>query len=80
MTALSIVALYFDSTSSREESAIRAWRSKSSFATSMSRSLCCNVRFASLKVVISFSSAFCAAFASVLDSLYFLCKGGRSQR
>lgn len=72
MTALSIVALYFDSMSSREESVIRAWRSKSSFATSMSRSLCCNVRFVSLKVVISFSSAFCAAFASVLDSLYFL--------
>lgn len=78
MTALSIVALYFDSMSSREESVIRACRSKSSFATSMSRSLCCNVRFVSLKVVISFSSAFCAAFASVFDSLYFLCKDGVS--
>lgn len=78
MTALSIVALYFDSMSSREESVMRACRSKSSFATSMSRSLCCNVRFVSLKVVISFSSVFCAAFASVLDSLYFLCEGGVS--
>lgn len=50
----------------------RAWRSKSSFATSMSRSLSCNVRFASRRLVISFSSALCAEFASALDSLYFL--------
>lgn len=78
MTCLSIAALYFDSMSSSDESVIRACRSKSSFATSMSRSLCCIVRFVSLRVVISFSSVFCAAFASVLDSLYFLCGGGVS--
>lgn len=79
MTCLSMAALYFDSMSSRDESVIRACRSKSSFATSMSRSLCCIVRFVSLRVVISFSKAFCAAFASVFDSLYFLCSGGVSK-
>lgn len=78
MTTFSIAALYLDSMSSRDESVIRACRSKSSFATSISRSLCCSVRFVSLKVVISFSRVFCAAFASAFDSLYFLC-GDSSQ-
>lgn len=73
MTTFSIAALYLDSMSSRDESVIRACRSKSSFATSISRSLCCSVRFESLRVVISFSRVFCAAFVSALDSLYFLC-------
>lgn len=72
MTTFSIDALYLDSMSSSDESVIRACRSKSSFATSISRSLCCSVRFESRKTVISFSRAFCAAFASALDSLYFL--------
>lgn len=79
MTALSIAALYFDSRSSREELVCRACRSKSSFATSISRSLCCSVRFVSLKVVISFSRAFWAALVSFLDSLYFLCKNHSGQ-
>lgn len=73
MTARSIAVLYLDSRSSSEELVCRACRSKSSFATSISRSLCCRVRFVSLSVVISFSRVFWAALASVLDSLYFLC-------
>lgn len=71
MTARSIAWLCLDSMSSRDEVVLRACRSKSSFATSMSRSLSCCVRFASRSVVISFSSACCAALFSVLDSLYF---------
>lgn len=74
MTARSIAALYLDSRSSRDELVCRACRSKSSFATSMSRSLCCSVRLVSLKAVISFSRVFCAALASVFESLYFLCR------
>lgn len=73
MTPRSIAILYLDSRSSREEVVLRAWRSKSSFATSVSRSLNCKVRFVSRKVVISFSREFCAALASFLDSRYFLC-------
>lgn len=73
MTARSMDALYLFSRSSRDEVVCRACRSKSSFATSISRSLCCSVRLVSLKAVISFSSVFCAALASVFDSLYFLC-------
>ena len=38
MTPLSIETLYLDSRSSRDEVVVRAWRSKSSLATSMSRS------------------------------------------
>lgn len=66
--------LYLDSMSSSEEVVLRAWRSKSSLATSESLSLSCRVRFESRRVVISFSSEFWAALASALDSLYFLCE------
>lgn len=79
MTALSIAPLYLFSRSSRDEVVCRACRSKSSFATSMSRNLCCSVRFVSRKVVISFSNVFWAALVSVLDSLYFLCRRHSSQ-
>lgn len=71
MTARSMPILYLDSRSSREEVVVRACRSKSSFATSMSRSLSWSVLLASRKLVISFSSPFCAEFDSDLDSLYF---------
>lgn len=74
MTALSIAPLYLFSRSSRDELVCLACRSKSSFATSISRSLCCSVRFVSRSVVISFSSVFWAALVSVRDSLYFRCK------
>lgn len=74
MTARSIALLYLFSRSSRDEFVWRACLSKSSFATSISRSLCCSVRFVSRKVVISFSKLFWAALVSVLDSLYFLCE------
>ncbi|KAL1844566.1 hypothetical protein VTK73DRAFT_2295 [Phialemonium thermophilum] len=74
MTARSMATLYLDSRSSSEEVVLRAWRSKSSLATSMSRSRSCRVRFASRRVVISFSRAFWAALASALDSLYFRCR------
>jgi hypothetical protein len=53
---------------------LRAWRSKSSLATSLSRRRSCKVRLVSRSVVISFSSVFCAALASCLDSRYFLCQ------
>lgn len=72
MTARSIATLNFDSISSSDEDVFRACLSKSSFATSMSRSFNCIVRFASRSVVISFCSTFCAAFASVFDCLYFV--------
>ena len=72
-TARSIATLYLDSRSSRDDVVVRAWRSKSSLATSISRSLSWRVLLASRSVVTSFSSTFCAAFASALDSLYFLC-------
>lgn len=71
-TARSMAWLYLDSRSSNDEVVLRACRSKSSFATSMSRSLCCRVLLDSRSVVISFSRAFWAVFASALDSLYFL--------
>jgi hypothetical protein len=45
MTVLSIATLYFDSKSSSDEVVFRACRSKSSFATSISRKRCCNVLF-----------------------------------
>ena len=73
ITPLSIATLYLDSRSSSDDVVFRAWRSKSSFATSMSRNLSVNVRFASRSVVISFSSTPCAEFASDFASLYFLC-------
>lgn len=72
MTALSIAWLYLDSMSSNDDVVLRACRSKSSLATSISLSFICRVRFESRSVVISFSSAFWDALASVLDSLYFL--------
>ena len=74
ITARSIATLYFDSKSSSDEDVFRACRSKSSFATSISRSLSCNVLFASRSVVISFCNVFWAAPASVLDCLYFVCE------
>lgn len=74
ITARSMAWLYLDSMSSNEEVVLRAWRSKSSFATSVSRSFSCNERIESRSVVTSFSRAFCAALASALDSLYFLCQ------
>ena len=58
ITPRSIAILYFDSRSSREDVVFRACLSKSSFATSVSRSLSCNVLFASRSVVISFCSMF----------------------
>jgi hypothetical protein len=73
ITALSIAWLYLDSMSSKDDVVLRACRSKSSLATSISLSFNCKVRFVSRRVVISFSSAFWDALASVLDSLYFLC-------
>lgn len=75
MTPRSMATLYLDSRSSSEDVVLRAWRSKSSFATSVSRSRKCSVRFDSRNVVISFSSELCAALASFLDSRYFLCVG-----
>jgi len=72
ITARSIATLYFDSRSSREEDVFRACLSKSSFATSISRNLSCNVLFESRSVVISFCKVFCAAPASVLDCLHFV--------
>jgi hypothetical protein len=73
ITALSIAWLYFESRSAREDVVFRACLSKSSLATSISRSCSWSVRLVSRKVVISFSRVFCAAFASAFDSLYFLC-------
>jgi hypothetical protein len=72
ITARSIATLYLDSRSSSDEEVFRAWRSKSSFATSISRSLSWRVRFKSRSVVISFCRTFCAEAASVLDCLYFV--------
>jgi hypothetical protein len=70
MTPRSMATLYFCSMSSSEDVVLRAWRSKSSLATSMSRSLSVSALLVSRSVVISFSRVFCAAFASVLDCLY----------
>lgn len=66
MTDRSRATLYLDSISSSDDVVFLAWRSKSSFATSMSRNLSWSVRLESLRVVISFSNAFCCAFASLL--------------
>jgi hypothetical protein len=73
MTPRSIDTLYLDSTSSRDDVWLRAWRSKSSLCTSMSRSRSWSVRCPSRSAVISFCSVFCALFASVLLCLYFVC-------
>lgn len=70
MTARSIAILNLDSRSSREEEVLRAWRSKSSLATSISRSFSWSVRFESRSVVISFCRVLCTAFASAFDCLY----------
>jgi hypothetical protein len=74
ITVLSIAWLYLDSISSNVDVVFRACRSKSSLATSMSRSLSCNVRLESRRVVISFSSAFWAKFASAFAFLDFSCR------
>lgn len=71
-TPRSMATLYLDSRSSSDEVVLRAWRSKSSFATSISRSLSWRVLFVSRRLVISFSSNPCAWFASLFASLYFL--------
>lgn len=73
MTLRSMAWLYLDSMSSSEEVVLRACRSKSSLATSMSRSLSCRVLLVSRRVVISFSRLFWAAFASDLAFLHFSC-------
>ena len=67
-----MATLYFDSRSSSDDEVFRACRSKSSFATSMSRSFSNMVLFESRRVVISLWSVFWAAFASDLDCLYFV--------
>ena len=72
MTARSIETLNFDSKSSSEEDVFLACRSKSSFATSISRKRCCKVLFWSRSVVISFCRVFCAAPASIFDCLYLV--------
>lgn len=72
MTVRSIATLYFDSISSSDEVWLRVCRSKSSFWTSISRSLCCNDRCESRRAVISFWRIFCALLASVLLCLYFV--------
>lgn len=72
ITPRSIATLYLDSTSSSDDVWLRAWRSKSSLCTSMSRSLSWSVRWASRRLVISFCSVFCALLASVLLCLYFV--------
>ncbi len=54
MTVRSMATLYLDSRSSNDDVWWRAWRSKSSFCTSMSRSFICSARWDSRKLVISF--------------------------
>lgn len=71
MTVLSIATLYLDSMSSRDEVVFLAWRSKSSLATSISRSFSCKLRLVSRRVVISFSRVFWAAFDSAFAFLHF---------
>ena len=77
ITPRSIETLYFDSKSSKDDVVFLACRSKSSFATSISRSLSCKVLFVSRRVVISFCKAFWAVFASALDCLHFDCTTAR---
>jgi hypothetical protein len=72
ITPRSMATLYLDSRSSSDDDVFRAWRSKSSLATSASRNFSCRVLCESRSVVISFSSAFWAALASALESRYFL--------
>lgn len=73
ITVRSMATLCFDSKSSSDDDVFRACLSKSSFATSISRSFICRVRFVSRKVVISFCNVFCAVFASALACLYLVC-------
>lgn len=73
ITVRSMATLYLDSKSSSDEVWLRAWRSKSSFCTSISRSFIWSVRWVSRKPVISFCRTFCALLASVLLCLYFVC-------
>ena len=70
--------LYLDSRSSNEDVVFLAWRSKSSFDTSMSRSLSCIDLLVSRREVISFWRVVCAVLASALDCLYFVYNGKRS--
>ena len=71
ITDLSMATLYLDSRSSSDEVVLRACLSKSSLATSISRNFSCIVRFVSRRVVISFSSAFCAELDSAFAFLHF---------
>ena len=58
ITPRSIATLYFESRSSSEDVVFRAWRSKSSFATSISLNRSWSVLLVSLRVVISFCKVF----------------------
>ncbi len=71
ITDLSMATLYLDSRSSSDEVVFRACLSKSSLATSISRSRSWSARFVSLRVVISFSKVFCAELASAFAFRYF---------
>lgn len=70
-TDLSMAMLYLDSRSSSDEVVWRACLSKSSLATSISRSRIWSDRFVSLSVVISFSKPFCAELDSAFAFLHF---------
>jgi hypothetical protein len=72
ITARSMATLCFDSKSSSDDDVLRACLSKSSLATSISRSFICRVRLESRKVVISLCNVFCAVFASALACLYLV--------
>ena len=69
MTLRSMVWLYLDSMSSSDDSVLRCFLSKSSLATSISRSRNCSVRLVSRSSVISFCSAFWALAASLFACL-----------
>lgn len=77
MTPRSIETLYLDSRSSSDEVVCLACRSKSSLATSMSRSFSCIALLVSRSAVISFWREFCALLASVFDCLYLVYRDGK---
>lgn len=72
-TPRSMALLYLDSMSSSDDVWWRACFSKSSLATSMSRSLSVRARLVSRRVVISFCSTFWARFASSFACLCLAC-------
>jgi hypothetical protein len=71
-TPRSIATFSFDSRSSILLDVFLAWRSKSSFATSISLSFRVRPRCCSRIVVISFCNVFCALFASAFACLCFV--------